>query len=197
VFSHYLLPFKSQWYQAHLHTFNYSELLTGISKSENKISQAVCFTHNNFTTFHIECYKQGLNKFINILRQSENFGSQVSSHYQNLPEHCSQVENILPSYRGDFRFKTQPTDMLCWWRAWCFVISPYSQIPGQCLKFPYMWQLQFREDGQHAQSSSVFSLHTLLPHISQHVYAGRLLDSETMKQTLSHEMNVLYSCLHL
>ena len=85
VLSHYLLPFKSQWYQAHLQTINYNVLLTGISESENKISHPACFTHNNFITFQAQCYKQVLNKLINILRQSENFGNQVSSGYQNLP----------------------------------------------------------------------------------------------------------------
>ena len=149
VLSHYLLPFKSQWYQAHLHTINYNVLLTGISESENKISQPACFTHNNFITFQAQCYKQGLNKFINILRQSENFGSQVSSGYQNFPSIAVKKKTFclyiyIYIYMGDSRFKIQPTDMLRWWRVWCFVISPYSQIPGECLNFPYMWQLQFR-----------------------------------------------------
>ena len=44
--------------------------------------------------------------------------------------------------------------MLRWWRVWCFVISPYSQIPWEweCLNFPSMWQLQFWENGRRAQS---------------------------------------------
>jgi hypothetical protein len=169
-------PFRSHLYQTHLHTINYKVLLTGISKTKNKISQLVCCIKNHFITFHTQGWKARAKVLLMIWDTVENFGCQVQ-----LAKHRSQVGNIPSLYMGDSRFKAQPTYVSRWCEVLVRLSSLYSQTPGWYLKCPHMIRLQFQEGRP---------VYTSIKLDAPYSPFCTVQDFNAMKQIVCHGMNV-------
>lgn len=93
----------------------------------------------------------GINKFSNILRQMKILETKRKVVTRTCQILQSSGQNISFIY-GRFQIQNSAYRCVTMKEVLVFRISPYSQIPGECLKFPHVWQLQFWEDGQWAQS---------------------------------------------